>query len=149
MSDLYSQIKADIVSAMKEKKTEVLGALRTLDSSIKNVAINAGNKIPTNDQVITAVSKAVKQGTDSAEQFVKGLRQDLADSELFQVNLYKKYLPKQLNVDEITVIVKEAIAEAGATVQSDFGKVMKIIMPKVKGIADGKIVQEIVKKLLG
>lgn len=149
MSDLYSQIKADIVSAMKEKKTEVLGALRTLDSSIKNVAINAGNKIPTNDQVITAVSKAVKQGTDSAEQFVKGLRQDLADSELFQVNLYKKYLPKQLNVDEITTIVKEAIAEAGATVQSDFGKVMKIIMPKVKGIADGKIVQEIVKKLLG
>jgi uncharacterized protein YqeY len=149
MSELYSKIKSDIVTAMKAKEADVLTALRGLDATIKNKAIELGEKLPTDEHVLSAVSNLVKRGTDSAEQFVKGAREDLATVELFQVNLFKKYLPTQLSLEEITQKVKDSIAEAGATTAADFGKVMKVIVPKVKGLADGKEVQRIVKELLG
>lgn len=146
---LYEKLKADIVTAMKEKQPEILTALRTLDASAKNVALQVGNKIPNDTEVLTAVTKAVKQGIDSADQFTKGLREDLARTELFQVNLFKKYLPTQLTVEQLTTEIKQAIADVGAKTQADFGKVMKVIVPKLKGLADGKEIQRILKELLG
>ena len=146
---LYEKLKADIVTAMKEKQPEILTALRTLDASAKNVAIQGGKKIPNDEEVLTAVTKAVKQGVDSADQFTKGLREDLAKVELFQVNLFKKYLPTQLTVEQLTTEIKQAIADVGAKTQADFGKVMKVIVPKLKGLADGKEIQRILKELLG
>ena len=146
---LYEKLKADIVTAMKEKQPEILTALRTLDASAKNVAIQVGKKIPNDEEVLTAVTKAVKQGVDSADQFTKGLREDLAKTELFQVNLFKKYLPTQLTVEQLTTEIKQAIADVGAKTQADFGKVMKVIVPKLKGLADGKEIQRILKELLG
>lgn len=146
---LYEKLKADIVTAMKEKQPEILTALRTLDASAKNVAIQVGKKIPNDEEVLTAVTKAVKQGVDSADQFTKGLREDLAKTELFQVNLFKKYLPTQLTVEQLTTEIKQAIVDVGAKTQADFGKVMKVIVPKLKGLADGKEIQRILKELLG
>ncbi|MCK9429134.1 MAG: GatB/YqeY domain-containing protein [Candidatus Omnitrophica bacterium] len=146
---LYEKLKADIVTAMKEKQPEILTALRTLDASAKNVAIQVGKKIPNDEEVLTAVTKAVKQGIDSADQFAKGLREDLAKTELFQVNLFKKYLPTQLTVEQLTTEIKQAIVDVGAKTQADFGKVMKVIVPKLKGLADGKEIQRILKELLG
>ena len=149
MSELYSKVKADIISAMKAKQPEVLTALRSLDSAIKNKAIEVGEKLPTDTHVLDAVSTLVKRGTDSAEQFLNGAREDLANAEKFQVELFKKYLPTQLSVEELTEKIKASIEAIGASTAADFGKVMKEVLPKVKGLADGKEVQRIVKELLG
>lgn len=148
MSELYARVKADIVTAMKAKEAEVLTALRSLDAAIKNKAIDAGEKIPQDVHVLDTVAMLVKRGSDSIEQFTKGAREDLAEVERIQVELFKKYLPTQLTAEELTAKIQEAIAEAGATVAADFGKVMKIIVPRVKGLADGKDVKRIVTELL-
>lgn len=148
MSELYARVKADIVVAMKAKEAEVLTALRSLDAAIKNKAIEAGEKAPQDVHVLDTVATLIKRGSDSIEQFTKGAREDLAAIERTQVELFKKYLPTQLTADELTEKIKEAIAEAGATAAADFGRVMKIIVPKVKGLADGKEVTRIVKELL-
>ena len=149
MSELYARVKADIVVAMKAKEAEVLTALRSLDAAIKNKAIEAGEKAPQDVHVLDTVATLIKRGSDSIEQFTAGAREDLASVEKFQVELFKKYMPTQLTADELAEKIKEAIAEAGATVAADFGKVMKIIVPRVKGLADGKEVTRIVKELLG
>lgn len=149
MSILYAKIKEDIITAMKAKDADTVTALRSLDAAVKNKAIEAGEKLPTDALVLEAVTMLVKRGTDSAEQFAKGAREDLVKVEQFQVALFRKYLPTQLSTEELTERVKEAIAEAGATTAADFGKVMKILVPKVKGLAEGKEVQRVVKELLG
>ena len=148
MSELYTKIRADIVSAMKAKQPEVLSALRNLDSTIKNKVIEVGEKLPTDDIVLGSVSNLIKRGKDSAEQFINGAREDLAKSELFQVDVFKKYLPPQMSLDEIKTLVQTTIDEVGAKTASDFGKVMKVIVPKIKGLADGKVVQQVIKDIL-
>jgi uncharacterized protein YqeY len=148
VSELYAKVKEDIVTAMKAKESEVTTALRSLDAAIKNKAIDAGEKVPTDAHVLDAVGMLVKRGMDSVEQFTKGGREDLAKVEQFQVDLFRKYLPKQLSAEELAEKVKEAIAEAGVTALADIGKVMKILSPRVKGLADGKEVNRVVRELL-
>lgn len=146
MSELYAKVKSDIVTAMKAKEADVLTALRSLDAAIKNKAIEVGEKEPKDEHVLAAATLLVKRGRDSVEQFVKGAREDLAAVERFQVELFTKYLPKQLSEGELTAKIKESIEEVGAA--ADFGKVMKILAPRVKGLADGKDVQRILRSLL-
>jgi uncharacterized protein YqeY len=148
MSELYAKIRDDIKSAMKEKKPEVLAALRNLDSTIKNKIIEVGAQIPTDDHVIASVSSLVKRGKDSAEQFINGKREDLANLELFQVDVLKKYLPPQMSLDEIKALVAKTVEDVGAKTMADLGKVMRELGPKIKGIADGKTVQQVIKDLL-
>ena len=153
MSEIYAKIKAEIVAAMKAKDANRLLVLRSLDSAIKNHAINAGHRDgPTEEDVLSGLSQAVKRGSDSAEQFKAGNRMDLVESELFQVEIARSFLPQQMSREELTDSLKcdvqDYVAINGQATQKDFGKIMKIVIPKYKGKAESKDIQEILKGLL-
>ena len=146
-SVVMDQLMADIKEAMITKNSEALLALRTLHAAIKDQTVNAGVEV-TDEVVCSVVTKAIKQRNDAIEQFTAASRQDLVDTEQKQINLYRKYQPKQLERAEIEVFVRECIAESGATTKKEMGKVMALLMPKVKGRSDGKLVNQVVQSLL-
>jgi uncharacterized protein len=146
-SVVMDQLMADIKEAMITKNSEALLALRTLHAAIKDQTVNAGIEV-TDEVVCSVVTKAIKQRNDAIEQFTTASRQDLVDTEQKQINLYRKYQPKQLERAEIEVFVRECIAESGATTKKEMGKVMALLMPKVKGRSDGKLVNQVVQSLL-
>jgi hypothetical protein len=141
------QLMADIKEAMITKNSEALLALRTLHAAIKDQTVNAGVEV-TDEIVTSVVGKAIKQRLDAIEQFTTASRQDLIDTEQKQINLYRKYQPQQLDRAEIEVLVKQCIAESGASTKKEMGKVMALLMPKVKGRSDGKLVNQVVQSLL-
>jgi hypothetical protein len=141
------QLMADIKEAMITKNSEALLALRTLHAAIKDQTVNAGVEV-TDEVVCSVVTKAIKQRNDAIEQFTAASRQDLVDTEQKQIDLFRKYQPKQLDSAEIEVFVRECIAESGATTKKEMGKVMALLMPKVKGRSDGKLVNQVVQSLL-
>ena len=147
-SALLDTLQADVKNYMKTREADKVTALRMLHSEIKNATVNAG-KEPTDDDVVAAVNKAIKQRTEALEQFVAAGRQDLAQKEQAEIDLFRKYQPQQLSVAEIEALVRTCIAEVGATSKKDAGAVMKAIMPRVKGRADGKVVNQAVLGLLG
>ena len=145
---LKKRLREDMKTAMKEKNELALGAIRMMISAIKNREIELIKEI--GDPEIEAIlAKAVKQRLDSASQFRSGGRPELADKEEAEIKVIERYLPKGLSEEEITALVKDAIAKSGAASMRDIGKVMGILMPQVKGKADGGQVNAIVKKLLG
>ena len=144
---ILDTIMADIKKAMKSKDTDTLLTLRTLHAEIKNVGINQRKEI-TDDDVSSVLAKGIKQRQDAIEQFKKGNRDDLIAKEMQQIEIYKHYQPKQLERSEIEALAEKVIAETGATAKNEMGKVMKSLMPLVKGKADGKIVSEIVNSKL-
>ena len=146
-SVVMDQLMADIKEAMITKNSEALLALRTLHAAIKDQTVNAGVEV-TDEVVCAVVTKAIKQRNDAIEQFTTASRQDLVDTEQKQIDLYRKYQPKQLDRAEIEVFVRECIAESGATTKKEMGKVMALLMPKVKGRSDGKLVNQVVQSLL-
>lgn len=142
-SSILDTLLADIKAAMKAQEKEKLLALRTLHSEIKNLELIDRKEL--NDANVAGVAaRAIKQRTESIEQYKAANRQDLVATEQFQMELFKKYLPAQLTKEEIEGIVIAAITEAQAQGKQDMGKVMKLVMPQVKGKADGKLVNEIV-----
>ena len=146
-SKLLEALQADIKEAMKERNGEKLTALRTLHAQINDATVNQG-KEATDAEVAVVVAKAIKQRQDSVEQFRQGNRNDLADKEQREVELFKKYQPQQLTRGEIEELVKKCIAETGAAGKKEMGKVMAVLMPQVKGRVDGKLVNQIVSALL-
>jgi uncharacterized protein YqeY len=146
-SAVMDQLLADIKEAMKAHASETLMALRTLHAAIKDQTVNAGVEV-TDEAVASVVAKAIKQRVDAIEQFQAANRQDLVDKEQKQVELYRKYQPKQLDRAEIEALVRQCIAESGAASKKEMGKVMQLLMPKVKGCADGKLVNQVVLSLL-
>ena len=147
-SKLMDDLLADIKAAMKNRENDRLTALRTLHAQIKDATVNLGKEV-TDGDVATVVAKAIKQRLDAAEQFKQGARQDLADKEAMEAETFKKYQPRQLTQAEIEELVRNAIAETGAVGKKEMGKVMAVLMPQVKGRADGKLVNQIVQALLG
>ena len=147
-SKLLDDLLADIKSAMKNRENEKLTALRTLHAQIKDATTNAG-KEATDGEGAVIVAKAIKQRLDEADQYKQGARQDLVDRELAEAELFKKYQPQQLGQAEIEELVRKAIAETGAAGKKEMGKVMAVLMPQVKGRADGKLVNQVVQGLLG
>ena len=144
---MMDQLLADIKEAMKAQAGETVVALRTLHAAIKDQTVNAGVEV-TDEAVNAVVAKALKQRADSIEQFAAAGRQDLVEKEQKQVDLYRKYQAKQLDRAEIEALVRQCIAESGAAGKKEMGKVMKLLMPKVKGRADGKMVNNIVRSML-
>ena len=146
---LFEQISEDIKSAMKARDKVALEALR----NIKKVFVEAKTAPGANDTLEDAdalkiLQKLAKQGKESAQTFLANNRQDLADSELAQVEVIERYLPKALEESEIESIVKEIIAQTGAQGMKDMGKVMGVASKQMAGRADGRIISTIVKKLL-
>jgi hypothetical protein len=143
---LIEKIKADLEKAMKAKDKDRLSCLRMAISAIKyrQVALNQD----LDDQEVTKVLRTqIKQVIDSLEQFTKGGRVDLAKLEEKNLEILKSYLPKEMDEEAIRTITKEIIAETGAT-KKEFGKVMKLVMAKVEGQADGKVISGVVNSLL-
>jgi uncharacterized protein YqeY len=147
-STMLDQILDDIKTAMKAQEKEKLMALRLLHSEIKNVGINE-RRDPTDEDTLNVISRLIKQRQEAIEQFKQGGRDDLVAKDAFQLEVYRSYQPEQLTEDEIAALVDEAIAATGASSKKEMGSVMKILMPQVKGRADGKVVNTIVSQKLG
>ena len=146
-TEIIDRLQEDIKVAMKARKSEQLEALRFLYSEIKNVGINE-RRDPTDEVTLVVVGRLIKQRHESIELFKKGEREDLVAKEELGIGLYQKYLPPQLSVEELGEIVAVAVAETSAAGLKDIGKVMKALMPEVKGRADGKVVNAVVKEKL-
>ena len=149
---LTSKIDADIKDAMKAKDAGRLSALRMLKSSLKYAAIEkgAGGEGDLADaEVLAVVRKRIKQCQDAVEGFVKGGRPEQADKESAEIALLESYLPAGLSADELAALVRDAIAETGASGKAQMGAVMKAVMAKAAGRADGKAVSAEVQKQLG
>ena len=147
-STMLDQILNDIKTAMKAQDKDKLMALRLLHSEIKNVGINERRE-PTDEDTHNVLSRLIKQRQEAIEQFKQGGRDDLMAKDALQLEVYRSYQPEQMTEDEIAVLVDEAIAATGASSKKEMGSVMKILMPQVKGRADGKIVNMIVSQRLG
>jgi uncharacterized protein YqeY len=151
---LKERIGEDMKAAMKSGEKERVGVLRMLRAKVLEAEVASREKQgrdheATDAEVIAAISSYAKQRKDSIEAFRSAGREDLAGREEAELAIVQEYLPRPLSPDEIRKIVVEAIAEAGAKSAKDMGAVMKLAMPRLKGAADGKQVQEIVKALLG
>ena len=147
---LFEQISKGIPAAMKAKDKVTLEALR----NIKKYFIEAKTAPGANDELTDEValkilSKMAKQGKDAAALYINQGRQDLADEEMSQVEVIERYLPKPMSTDELETILKNIIIECGAISAKDMGKVMGIATKRLAGKADGKIISEVVKQLLG
>lgn len=145
MSETYSKIKSEIIVAMKSKDSDRLLALRSLDSTIKNISINLGHRDgPTEEDVLSGLAQMIKRGLDSAEQFKNAGREDLFQTESFQVSVAQSFLPKQLTKEELKEIIWNELNGKELT-QKDFGKLMKSFGESLKGKTDNKSISEMIK----
>ena len=144
---LKERLMEDLKEAMKYKIKVKKDTVTMLRAAIKQREIDERIEL-TDADIIDIVSKQVKQKKDSITDFEKGNRQDLIDLTNEEIKILLEYLPPQLSDEELESIVKEAIEATGAQTKKDLGKLMALIMPKVKGKADGKHVNEIVAKYI-
>lgn len=144
---LLETLLADVKAAMKSGEKEKLATLRFLHAKVKDIGINQRREI-TDEDFLAVCAASIKSRQDSVEQYRKGNREELAQKEEKEIVIIKAYMPAALSSAELETAVREAIAEAGAGGPKDMGKVMKLLMPKVKGRADGGAISETVKKLL-
>ena len=141
------KIQADLIIAMKSKDKVKIRTLRSMLSKLKLKKIELKEDLSEN-QEIYVINKELKNRKESFTIYSDAGRNDLAKGEKEEMDIIKTYLPKELDKSKIIEIVKEVIKETGAGMMKDMGKVMKPVMEKVAGRADGKIVQTIVKKEL-
>ena len=144
---IKEQLKNDMKEAMKAKDKVKLSTIRMIMSLIKNAEIDKRGEL-TDEEIIGLLQKYAKQRKESIEMYEKGGRQDLVEKEKAELAIVESYLPEQLDENEIKNIVKSTIEEVGASSVKDMGKVMKAVMPKLRGRADGSVVNRIVKELL-
>jgi uncharacterized protein len=144
---LQIKITEDIKQAMKAGDTVTRDTLRMLLSSVKNAA-NAKLAPLDESEVVAVVAKDVKRHLESIDAFKKGNRPDLVAKEEAEMAILQKYMPAQIGRDEIVKVVKEVIAAVGAKGPGDKGKVMQQVMPRLKGKAEGKDINDVVTQLL-
>ena len=148
---LAQRIDSDLKDAMRAKDATKLGVLRMLKSAIKYSAIEKSGATGELDdpEMTQVIRKQVKQRQDSIESFEKGGRAELAEKEKNELAILNSYLPAAMSVEEIARLVRETIAEVGATSRAQMGAVMKALGPKVAGCADGKTLSQEVQRQLG
>ncbi len=146
-----TQLKEELKQSMLAKDSEKTSTLRMVISALGYYEIEKGGAgyEATEEDIEAILQKQAKQRRDSIEQFKAGNRPELAEKETKELELIEAYLPKQMDEEEVKQLVDEAIKQTGATTQSDMGKVMGALMPKVKGKADGGLVSRLVKEKLG
>lgn len=144
---LLDELNGDLKAAMKARDKQSLSVLRMLKSALVNEKINTGHDL-TADEEVSVISRELKQRRESLSEFESAHRQDLVDGVKAEIAIVEKYMPKQLSDQEVQQIVAETIKQVGATGKGDFGKVMGAVMPKLKGQADGKLINQTVKSLL-
>jgi len=144
---LSEKLDQDMKQAMREKDQVKLSTIRFLKSFIKNREIDK-KAVLTEEEIIDAVQKQIKQRKDVIPDFEKVSRQDLIDAAKKEIAILEIYLPAQLSLDDLKAIIAKAISDVGASSPKDMGKVMAKILPDIKGKADGKVASDIVKSLL-
>ena len=146
--ELREKIMADVKSAMVSKDTLKLNTLRFLQSAIKNKEIELRPNPIALDDVMSVIKKIVKQRKESIEQFQAAGRQDLVDQEAAELKIMETYMPTQMSKDQVEKLVAEVIAALGAKTIKDMGTVMKEAQARSGGLADGKMMSEIIKAKL-
>lgn len=152
---LKKRIQSDVNEALKQGSSELVGVLRLALAAMtsKEKEKRYKEKLDTDaaltdDEVISVLSSEIKKRKDAIVLYEKGNRPELVEKEQKEIEIFKKYLPAQLSATELEALVKEAIATTGATTIKDMGKIMAVLMPKVKGKADGDELSKIIKELL-
>ena len=148
---IAERIDSDLKDAMRAKDAAKLGVLRMLKSAVKNAAIEKGGATAELDdaEATQVIRKQVKQRQDSIESFESGGRPELAQKEKEELAILNAYLPQAMSADELSAMVREAIAETGATSRAQMGAVMKVLQTKLAGRADGKTLSQEVQRQLG
>lgn len=138
---------ADLKSAMKEKDKVKKATVTIIRAAI--LQVEKDEKVELDDaQILDIISKQLKQRRDALAEFTKAQREDLVEQTKAEMAVIEAYLPKQLTREEIASIVDETITETGVQSVKEMGKIMGALMPKVKGLADGKLVNEVVREKL-
>ena len=151
--DFLEMLSGELAEAMKSKgegRELLVSVLRMMKSAVKNAEIakrGSGGGL-TEEDIVGVLSTMVKQRRESAGEYSKANRTDLAEKELREIDILMRYLPKQMTDEELDAVIETAIKTAGVTGPKDMGKLMKELMPKVKGKADGKLVTQRVKERL-
>ncbi|MYD11560.1 MAG: GatB/YqeY domain-containing protein [Chloroflexi bacterium] len=148
MQELKQALQAALKDAMRAKDSERRNAIRLLQSAIKQVEIDSQTSLD-DDGVLDVLRKEAKKRRETiAELEGAGRGQDAANERL-ELAVTEEFLPRQLSADELRPIVRQAIDEAGATSMKEMGSVMKVVMPQVQGLADGRAVSALVREMLG
>ena len=144
---LKEKLQEDLKSSMKNKDTIRKSVVTLIRAAIKQYEVD--NRVElADDAIIDIISKQLKQRKDSLAEFEKANRDDLIEETKSEIQVLERYLPQQLSEEELEKIVIETIAEVGATSMKDMGKIMATIKPKTAGRADGRKINELVKKNL-
>jgi uncharacterized protein YqeY len=144
---LLERLNQDMKQAMKNKEKDKLSVIRMVKASLQNEAIKLGKEL-SEDEELTVLSRELKQRKDFLQEFEKAGRDDLVNKVKVEISIIETYMPEQLSEEEIIELVKQTIQEVNASSKADMGKVMGAIMPKVKGKADGALVNKIVQQQL-
>lgn len=144
---LLDTIQNDVKDAMRAKDKVRLTTLRSIVAEAKKLGLDSGKEVA-DENVIAIIAKGIKSRQESSKMYRDAGRDELADIEDQEIEIYRTYQPEQLSEEEIEKIVAEAIAAVGASGPSDMGKVMGKLMPQVKGKADGQLVSSTVKRML-
>lgn len=144
---LKEQLLNDLKTAMKAKDKVSKNTITMIRAAILQKEKDTQTKLD-DPEIAEIISKQYKQRKDALADFEKAGRDDLIDQTKAEMKIIEAYLPKQLSMEEIEKVVDETIGEVGAESMKDMGKVMGSLMPKVKGIADGKVVNQVVRKKL-
>jgi len=144
---LKERLLNDFKEAMKNKDTVLKDTIQLLRSAV--LKVEKDKQITLDDEgIIEVLAKELKSAKDTLAEMEKSDRGDLIEKAKREIEIIQQYLPQQLSREEVEAIVKEAIQETGALSVKDIGKIMKVVMPKVKGRADGNLVNEIARELL-
>jgi uncharacterized protein len=145
---LKERLLEDMKTAMRDKDVIRKNTVQLARAAV--LQVEKDNRITLDDDgIVDIVAKEVKKRRDSLPEFEKSGRQDLIDNLKTEIDILLQYLPQQLTQDELEVIVKKAVEDTGAVSAKDIGKIMQAVMPQVKGRADGKAINQIIKRLLG
>jgi hypothetical protein len=147
MMNISTKLNEEMVGAAKARDKIRLSAIRMLKASLHNKEISLMRPLK-EEEALQVLSSMIKQRKDSIEQFTKGGRTDLVEKEEAELKVIQEFMPAQMSDDDVDELIRKTIEETGAVSVKDMGKVMKSLMPKLTGMADGKIVGEKVKAFL-
>ena len=146
--NLKEQLKEDLKTAMRDKDVVKRDSIRSINTMIKQIEVDERKDLNDED-VIKLIQKGIKQREEAISQYKAASRDDLVALEQAQVDIFMLYLPAQISEEELEAGMKEIISQVGATSMKDIGKVMGNATKRFAGVADGKRINEMVKKLLG
>lgn len=144
---LAARLEEDLKTSLRAGNAIRVSTIRLARAAIHNTEIERGRSL-TDDEIRDVLSKEAKRRREAIEMFTKGRRDDLVAKESLELAILTEYLPAALSSEELRAVVREAIAQVQATSRKDMGKVMGVVMPRVKGKADGQTVNRIVQEML-